>query len=103
MEPRDAGATGGSGRGSRASAGVPPLSDASDRVAAIVRDGLDIMLSQGRIWFDRSKQQSTWSPEDVVGDSTNLVEHVTPLVERSLDLSIELLRPWAQAFEARKS
>ena len=72
-------------------------SDAAERWAAIVRDGLDIWVTQGRLWFDRSRDKTTWSPEDVVGDATNLVEHVTPLAERSLNLSLELLRPWAKA------
>ena len=76
-----------------------PAADA----ASILKDGLEIWLTQGRTWFDRSKAKTTWSPEDVVGDSTNLVEHLTPLVERTLDLHIALLRPWAQAIKERSS
>ena len=76
-----------------------PASEAS----SIFKDGLDIWLTQGRTWFERSKDSTTWSPEDVVGDTTNLVEHLTPLVQRSIDLGIELLRPWAQAIEERSS
>ena len=76
--------------------------DPAARAAAIVRDGIDIWVTQARRWYDRSRQQRTWSPEDVVGDATNLIEHLTPLAERSFDLTIELLRPWAKAFESRR-
>lgn len=74
-----------------------------DSWAAIARDGLDIWLTQGQTWHERSRTRSTWSPEDVVGDSTDLVEHLTPLVERSLNLTIDLLRPWARAFQERSA
>jgi hypothetical protein len=77
--------------------------DLADRWSSIVKDGLDIWVTQGRIWFDRAKAEQTWSAEDVTGDSTNLFEHLTPVAERTLDLTIDLLRPWAKAFEGRSS
>ncbi|CAN5612616.1 hypothetical protein BH18ACT1_BH18ACT1_12590 [soil metagenome] len=64
------------------------------QVASIVREGLDIWAAQARRWYERSADRRTWSPEDVVGDYTNLMEHLTPLVERSIDLTLEVLRPW---------
>jgi len=71
------------------------------RSAGIAREYADVWRTQYRTWYDRSKAQSTWSAEDVVGDHTDLFEHLTPIVERSIDLTIELLRPWAKSFEAR--
>jgi hypothetical protein len=78
-----------------------PRAEASDEVASIIRDGVAIWRAQASRWYERSTDRRTWSPEDVVGDSTNLIENLTPLAERSIDLTIELLRPWAQALESR--
>lgn len=77
--------------------------DAADSPAAIMRDAMDVWLSVGKRWHGRSVTKTTWSPEDVVGDSTDLFEHLTPLVERGLNLTFEMLRPWATAFEERSS
>jgi hypothetical protein len=62
-------------------------------VASVVKEGLDIWSAQARSWYARSAERRTWSPEDVVGDYTNLIEQLTPLLERTIDLSLELLRP----------
>jgi hypothetical protein len=71
----------------------PPADDPAARVASVVKEGLDIWSAQARSWYARSTERRTWSPEDVVGDYTNLIEHLTPLLERTIDLSLELLRP----------
>lgn len=73
--------------------GSSPSDDPAARVASVVKEGLDIWSAQARSWYERSAQRRTWSPEDVVGDYTNLIEHLTPLVERTIDLTLELLRP----------
>jgi hypothetical protein len=101
---RNAGAKYGGGDGTTGghSEARGPQNDVADRAAAIIRDGLDIWTSQARIWYRRANERRTWSPEDVVGDSTNLVENLTPVAERSIELVIELLRPWAKALEARR-
>jgi hypothetical protein len=77
--------------------------DAQQRAAAILRDGLDVWLTQGKRLHDRSTAKSMWSPEDIIGDSTDLMEHLTPLVERSIVLGLDLMRPWAQRFEERST
>lgn len=82
--------------------GGPPKFDPPGEVASIIRDGLEIWAAQARSWYERSKDRGTWSPEDVVGDYTNLIENLTPLAERSIDLTIELLRPWAKMVESQR-
>jgi hypothetical protein len=69
----------------------------ADELASIVRDGLAIWRAQAGRWYERAMERRVWSPEDVIGDSTDLLEHLTPVAERSIDLTIELLRPWARA------
>lgn len=78
-----------------------PPSQNGDSWAAIARDGVDIWLAQGEHWYERSRERNIWKPEDVVGDWTNLVEHLTPLAERSFELTIGALRPWARAIGDR--
>ena len=78
-----------------------PRIGAAEAMSSVVQDSADIWKEQARRWRERTNERTTWSPEDVVGDCTNLIENLTPLVERSIDLTIEYLRPWAQAFEAR--
>jgi hypothetical protein len=87
------------GRHERPDASAPRL-DGADELTSIIREGMAIWQAQASRWYERSTEQRTWSPEDVVGDSTNLIENLTPLAERSIVLTIELLRPWAQALES---
>jgi hypothetical protein len=70
----------------------PPAADAATQVASLVKQGLDIWSEQARRWYERSRERGTWSPEDVVGDYNNLIENLTPLVERTIDLTLELVR-----------
>lgn len=74
---------------------------AQDRAASIVRDGLDVLVTQGKRLHERSVTKPRWSPEDIVGDTTDLMEHLTPLVERAITLGLELMRPWAAQYESR--
>jgi hypothetical protein len=76
---------------------------APDRAASILRDSLDVWVTQGKRLHDRSRTKPRWSPEDIVGDTTDLMEHLTPLVERTIALGLDLVRPWAAQFEARTS
>jgi hypothetical protein len=78
-------------------------SNARDRAASIQREGLDVWVTQAKRLHDRSREKSMWSPEDIVGDVTDLMEHLTPLVERTIELGLDLVRPWAAQFEARSS
>lgn len=75
--------------------------NAPDRAAGILRDSLDVWVTQGKRLHDRSRDKPMWSPEDIVGDTTDLMEHLTPLVERTIALGLDLVRPWAVQFEAR--
>jgi hypothetical protein len=82
-------------------AGDDEAQSASARWREIGSAHTDIWLSQARVWHDRARTRRVWSPEDVVGDQTNLFEHLTPIAERAIDLTIEFLRPWAKSFEER--
>jgi hypothetical protein len=76
--------------------------DPAVHAAALFADACDVWVSAARRWSDRAKDKTTWSAEDVVGDHTDLFEHLTPIAERGIDMTIELLRPWAKAIEARR-
>jgi hypothetical protein len=76
-------------------------SDATERAKAIWRDGLDIWLSEGKRLHERSTTSRRWRPEDLISDTTDVMEHMTSVVERSLALGLELLRPWAQQYQRR--
>ena len=80
---------------------TPEPEDHAGRASSIVRDGLDVWVTYGKRLHDRSVTKPQWSPEDVIGDTTDLMEHLTPLVERSIQLSLDVLRPWAAKFEER--
>ena len=69
--------------------------DPVERYAEIVEYAAAVGFSIASRWYERAKSKPKWSAEDVVGDCTDLVEHVTPLIERSLNLTIEALRPFA--------
>ena len=72
--------------------------DPVERLAEIAEYGSAVWLEMAGRWYERAKTKSKWSAADVVGDCTDLVEHLTPLMERTIDLTIEALRPYAQSF-----
>ncbi len=72
--------------------------DIAARAASIASAHMDVWASQWERWHARAREKKVWSAEDVVGDHTDLFEHLTPVVEQSIDLTIELLRPWAKSF-----
>jgi hypothetical protein len=76
--------------------------DIAARVASIASDHMDVWTSQWGRWHTRATEKRVWSAEDVVGDHTDLFEHLTPIVEQSIDLTIEFLRPWAKAFPSSR-
>ena len=79
-------------------------SEVATAIAAIVSDLTDVWVAQARRWYDRrDTPESAWVPEDAVSETIDLVEHLTPVLERSIDLTIDLLRPWAVALQERRS
>jgi len=80
---------------------TPEAEDVAGRTSGIVRDGLDVWVTYGKRLHDRSIAKRQWSPEDIIGDTTDLMEHLTPLVERSIQLSLDVLRPWAVKYQER--
>lgn len=76
-----------------------------DPVARIAENweyATQVWLEMGHRWYQRARERSTWRTSDVVGDCTDLMEHLTPVVERSIDLTLEAMRPYAAAFKARR-
>lgn len=83
---------------------APGASEVASTVASIVSDLTDVWAAQARRWYERrDAAESDWVPEDAVSETIDLVEHLTPILERSIDLTIELLRPWAVALQERQS
>ena len=72
--------------------------DPVERLAEIAEYASVVWLEMAGRWYERAKSKPKWSATDVVGDCTDLVEHLTPLAERTIDLTIEALRPYAQSF-----
>ena len=83
-------------------------SDADDgsvtsEVASILADLSDVWSAQAQRWYDRAKaKDSTFVPEDAVSETIDLVEHLSPLIERSVALTIDVLRPLAVALQERQ-
>jgi hypothetical protein len=79
-------------------------SDATTQVASILADLSDVWAAQAQRWYDRAKSNdSSYVPEDAVSETIDLVEHLAPLIERSVALTIDLLRPLAVALEERQT
>ena len=80
-------------------------SDAAAEVASIFADLSDVWAAQAQRWYDRAKakaKDSDFVAEDAVSETIDLVEHLAPLVERSVALTIDLLRPLAAALQERQ-
>ena len=78
--------------------------DASAAITSILADLSDVWAAQAQRWYDRARSPSDdFVPEDAVSDTIDLVEHLAPLLERSVALTIDLLRPLAVALQERQS
>ncbi len=75
-------------------------SDPVQRLVEIAGHGSLVWLELAGRWYERAKSRPKWSAADVVGDCTDLVEHLTPLAERTIDLTIEAMRPYARPFKS---
>jgi hypothetical protein len=71
------------------------------RAEEIAKGAFDVWASIGKRWADRARNQSEFSPEDVVGDHTDLFEHLTPLLEAHINLMLDMFRPLASAYGKR--
>jgi hypothetical protein len=72
--------------------------DPAAEVASIFADLSDVWAAQAQRWYDRARsERSDFVAEDAVSESIDLVEHIGPIVERSVALTIDLLRPLAIA------
>ena len=78
--------------------------DAGSEITSILADLSDVWAAQAQRWYDRARSPSSdFVPEDAVSDTIDLVEHLAPLLERSVALSIEMLRPLAVALQERQT
>jgi hypothetical protein len=76
--------------------------DAANEIASIAADLSDVWAAQAQRWYDRARsRESEFLPEDAVSETIDLVEHLAPLFERSVALTIDLLRPLAIALQER--
>lgn len=82
----------------------PRGEDQADPVSRIAENweyATQVWLELGNRWYQRARERSTWRTSDIVGDCTDLMEHLTPVVERSIDVTLEAMRPYAAAFRVR--
>jgi hypothetical protein len=75
---------------------------APTEIASIFADLSDVWAAQAQRWYDRARSREEFVAEDAVSDTIDLVEHLSPLVERGVALTIDLLRPWAVALQERQ-
>lgn len=79
-------------------------SDVTAAVTSILADLSDVWAAQAQRWYERAKSpDSDFVPEDAVSETIDLVEHLAPLLERSVALTIDLLRPLAVALQERQT
>jgi hypothetical protein len=79
-------------------------SDITTEVASIFADLSDVWAAQAQRLYDRARSQDAdFVAEDAVSETIDLVEHLAPLVERSVSLTIDLLRPLAVALQERQT
>ena len=79
-------------------------SDVTAEVTSILADLSDVWAAQAQRLYDRARSQSPdFVPEDAVSETIDLVEHLAPLIERSVALSIDLLRPLAVTLQDRQT
>ncbi|MET0902306.1 MAG: hypothetical protein ABWZ52_03620 [Acidimicrobiales bacterium] len=75
---------------------------AAAEMASILGDLSDVWAAQAQRWYDRAKSSdAAFVPEDAVSETIDLVEHLAPLLERGVALTIDLLRPLAVALQER--
>ena len=72
--------------------------------AAIVSDAVQLGLNRLQHVYDLAQDDTTtWDADLIVNEATDLVAQVKPVVTRSIDLALGLLRPWAKAFSEQVS
>ena len=87
-------------RGGPGRMSAPEGSDVTTEVASLLSDLSDVWAAQAQRWYDRAKaKDADLVPEDAVSETIDLVEHLAPLVERGVALTIDLLRPLAVALQ----
>ena len=78
-------------------------SDVTAEITSILADLSDVWAAQAQRWYDRARSESSdFVPEDAVSETIDLVEHLAPLLERSVAVTIDLLRPLAVALQERQ-
>lgn len=84
--------------------GVAPNGGESAQAAQLVSDLMQSWLEEAQRLYDWSQQpDNAWAAEDVVDQFSKSAVNMFPLFGRSIDFGLELLRPWSQAFAARRA
>ena len=72
------------------------------QAAAIVSDSVQLFLAELQRYYDWTQDpENQWDPEDVVDQLSITATEALPLIARSVDLTLDLLRPWSKAFQGR--
>lgn len=72
-----------------------------DRVVELVEDSRRTNLDLARRWGARSFDDGDWTVDTLMADALEAWDHLTPLVERGLDLWLEILQGPASSRDAR--
>ena len=84
---------------------MPPQNGQSPEAAQaseIVSEAVQVFLGELQRYYDLTQDpDNTWDPEDVVDQLSLTTMEVLPVMRRSVDFALELLRPWSTAFNNR--
>jgi hypothetical protein len=82
---------------------LAPSPEATE-AAEIVSDAVQVFLGELQRYYDWTQNpDNEWDAEDVVDQLSLTTMEVLPVLRRSVDLTLELLRPWSAAFQSRVS
>ncbi len=72
------------------------------QAAEIVSEAVQVFLGELQRYHDWTVDPDTkWDAENLVDQISLTSVAVLPVIARSVDFGLELLRPWSQAFEKR--
>jgi len=78
------------------------VSDEATDAAALVSDMVQVWLGELQRFYARTQDpDATWDAEAFTREASQTIENVLPVVKRSADLTLGLLRPWSSAFQKR--
>jgi hypothetical protein len=83
---------------------VAPEQSPAQKAAAVVSDLVQAWVDEAQRAYDSLQGASEgFAAEDLVDATKSSMERLRPLVQRGIELNLELLRPWSNAFNQRGS